>query len=116
VLDIGSNKVREIPIALVHFLPNLVQLTLVNNDIEKLPNLLGLHTNIKYLTVEGNPLKTIRRAVIEKGTEAILAYLKDKFVENRDDVVEEWALQREKVADDYTNQDYSYQKQNYAGG
>ena len=46
-LDVGTNKIREIPIALAHFMRRLTQLTLVNNDIEKLPHLLGFHKNLK---------------------------------------------------------------------
>ena len=113
VLDIGGNKIREIPIALVHYLANLNQLTLVNNDIEKLPPLLGWHKKLQSITVEGNPLKSIRRPVVAKGTVAILAFLKDKFVEGRDDVVEEWALARESTMEDYSQQDYAYNAQNY---
>jgi len=63
-------------------------LTLINNDLEKLPPLLGHHKKIRSLTLEGNPLKTIRRPVIIKGTDAIMSNLIDKFVEGRDDVVE----------------------------
>lgn len=33
VLDIGNNKVREIPIAFVHFLGSLTNLCIVNNDL-----------------------------------------------------------------------------------
>jgi hypothetical protein len=45
--------------------------------------------------VDGNPLKSVRRFVIEKGSEAILKYLADKYVEGRDDVVEQWALDQD---------------------
>ena len=112
-LDLGTNKITEIPIALVHFMRNLTQLTLINNDLEKLPPLLGNHKKIKSLTIEGNPLKTIRRPVIIKGTDAIMGNLIDKFVAGRDDVVEQWALERAKAAEDYSQDDYTYQKENY---
>jgi hypothetical protein len=46
-LDIGTNKIREIPVAFVHYMRNLNTLTLINNDLEKLPPLLGLHKKIK---------------------------------------------------------------------
>lgn len=86
VLDLGNNKIRDIPIALVHFMENLNLFNIQNNDINDrgVPNLLGLHNNIKTLSLDGNPLKSIRRAIIEKGTEAILKYLRDKYVEERD--------------------------------
>ena len=49
VLDLGTNKIQELPIALVHYMGNLNQLTLTNNDINKLPHLLGFHKTLKYL-------------------------------------------------------------------
>lgn len=33
VLDLGNNKVQEIPIAFVHFLASLGNLCLINNDL-----------------------------------------------------------------------------------
>lgn len=96
VLDLGNNKVRELPVALVHYLANLTLLNLVNNDLDKIPPLLGLHKAIKTVAIDGNPLKTIRRPVIEKGTEAILKSLRDKYVEGKDSVIEEWAMSQEK--------------------
>ena len=80
VLDVGSNKIDKVPIALVHFLPNLTSLNLSNNDLVNLPSLLGLHKNLKNLQVDGNPLKQIRRPIIERGTDAIMMYLKEKFI------------------------------------
>ena len=43
VLDLGNNKIRELPIALVHFLTNLGNLCLINNDLAVLPPLMGFH-------------------------------------------------------------------------
>jgi hypothetical protein len=34
--------------------------------------------------------------VIEKGTDAILKFLRDKYVEDRDTIIEDWALEQEK--------------------
>ena len=47
VLDLGNNKVRELPVALIHYLSNLNLLNLVNNDLDKIPPLLGQHKAIK---------------------------------------------------------------------
>jgi len=33
VLDLGGNKISEIPVALIHYLDKLCQLTIINNDI-----------------------------------------------------------------------------------
>jgi hypothetical protein len=43
--------------------------------------------------VDGNPLKSIRRPIIEKGSDSLMKYLRDKFIEGKDDIVEEWALE-----------------------
>ena len=94
VIDLGNNKIKELPIALVHYLSNMTLLNLQNNDLSQVPNLLGHHKNLKTLQLDGNPLKAVRRAVIEKGTETILKYLGDKYVEDKDSIVEDWALER----------------------
>lgn len=74
-----------------------------NNDINHLPNLLGLHPVLKTLQIDGNPMKSIRRAVIEKGADAIMKFLRDKYVEGNDDVVETWALEMEKESHEYSS-------------
>lgn len=95
LLDVGGNKITEIPIALIHFLKNLCQLTLTNNDINRLPNLIGMHKNIKNIQVDGNPLKSIRRAIIDRGSQGVLKYLMDKYVEGQDNKVEQWAIDQD---------------------
>ena len=95
MLDLGSNKIREVPVALAYFLTGLTSLTLSNNDIEKVPPLLGHHQSLTTILLDGNPLKTVRRAIIDKGSAAVLKYLKDRFVQGQDDQVEDWALARE---------------------
>ena len=93
-LDIGGNKIDEIPVAFVYYLRSLGQLTLTNNDIQRLPNMIGKHKSIKNIQVDGNPLKTIRRPIIAKGSQGILAYLHDRYVEGQDDQIEPWALEQ----------------------
>jgi len=90
-LDLGQNKIQQLPVALVFYLKNLCQLTLLNNDIQRLPHLLGRHKAIKNLQVDGNPLKTIRRPIIARGSAGVLEYLADKYVEGHDHKIEEWA-------------------------
>ena len=92
-LDLGQNKLQEVPIALIFYLKNLTQLTLLNNDVQKLPALIGKHPKLKNIQVDGNPLKTIRRPIIARGSQGILQYLADKFAEGTDDQIEAWAEQ-----------------------
>ena len=68
VIDIGNNRVTEIPIALPFYLARLTTLAMVNNDCLNLPYWLGFHKTIQAVSVEGNPLKRIRRQIVEKGT------------------------------------------------
>ena len=55
-----------------------------------------MHKKIKQIQVDGNPLKSIRRAIIDKGSQGVLKYLMDKYVEGTDDKVEQWALDQDK--------------------
>lgn len=98
VLDISNNKITEIPNALAYFLTELNFLNLVNNEVGKLPSNLGLHKSLKNLQVDGNPLKSIRRAVIDRGTAGLLQYLADKYNEDVDGGIEEWATKRKSKA------------------
>lgn len=95
VIDLGGNKLTTIPTALIHFLENLNQLTLINNDIQRLPNLIGRHKKLKNIQVDGNPLKTIRRPIIDGGSQRLIQYLHDKFSEQYDLTIEEWALKQD---------------------
>ena len=55
--------------------------------------MLGLHKRLKNVSVEGNPLKSIRRPIIAKGSAGILAYLGDRYIEENDGAAEEWAIE-----------------------
>ena len=68
VIDIGNNRVTEIPIALPYYMGKMTTLAMVNNDCLNLPHWLGYHKTIQAVNVEGNPLKRIRRQIVEKGT------------------------------------------------
>ena len=113
ILDLGNNKIKELPVALVHYLANLNLINLVNNDISQITPLLGMHKAIKTVNIDGNPLKTIRRPIIEKGTDAILKHLRDKYVEERDSVIEDWAMEMEQEEMQYSKNQYGYDKNRY---
>lgn len=94
VLDVSNNKITEIPKALAYFCTDLNFLNLVNNEVGKLPHNLGLHKTLKNLQVDGNPLKSIRRAIIDRGTAGLLQYLADKYNEEVDGGIEDWAVRK----------------------
>ena len=76
-LRLAENAIREVSPA-VRELRELDEMDLTNNDVGKLPPELGF-VALRWLGLEGNPLRSIRRAIIDKGTPAVLAYLRDKM-------------------------------------
>ena len=57
VLDLGNNKICELPTALVFYLANLQTLSVINNEIKSIPNWIGYHKRITSLQIDGNPTK-----------------------------------------------------------
>lgn len=58
----------------------LTRLDLTDNSLGSLPPRLGLlGPSLRVLELQGNPLRTIRRATLDKGTRAILDHLKDRI-------------------------------------
>lgn len=56
---------------------SLNYLNFENNNLSKLPTVLGF-MKLLGLKIDGNPLKLIKRQVIEKGTVAIMDFLRNK--------------------------------------
>ncbi|XP_021569577.1 leucine-rich repeat-containing protein 40 isoform X4 [Carlito syrichta] len=81
VLDLRDNKLKSVPDEIV-LLQSLERLDLSNNDISSLPYSLG-NLPLKFLALEGNPLRTIRREIINKGTQEVLKYLRSKIKDER---------------------------------
>ncbi|XP_057649696.1 leucine-rich repeat-containing protein 40 isoform X1 [Chionomys nivalis] len=77
VLDLRGNKLRSVPEEM-SLLQSLERLDLSNNNISSLPCSLG-NLHLKFLALEGNPLRTIRREIIAKGTQEVLKYLRSKI-------------------------------------
>ncbi|CAO2600540.1 Leucine-rich repeat-containing protein 40 [Lemmus lemmus] len=80
VLDLRGNKLRSVPEEM-SLLQSLERLDLSNNNISSLPCSLG-NLHLKFLALEGNPLRTIRREIIAKGTQEVLKYLRSKIKGN----------------------------------
>jgi len=58
----------------------LTELDLGNNAISSVPPVVGLmHPTLRRLQLEGNPMRTIRRPIVAKGTPAVLEYLRDRI-------------------------------------
>lgn len=52
------------------------RLDLTNNDLNSLPPGLGALGGLNALALEGNPLRSVRRDIISRGTAAILKHLR----------------------------------------
>ena len=57
----------------------LEELNLADNAITALPPRLGTLASLRVLHLQGNPLRSIRRPVLEKGTQAVLEYLQSRI-------------------------------------
>lgn len=93
VLDLRGNKLRSVPEEMA-LLQSLERLDLSNNDISSLPCSLG-NLHLKFLALEGNPLRTVRREIIAKGTQEVLKYLRSKIKDDgtsQNDSVPETAM------------------------
>jgi Leucine-rich repeat (LRR) protein len=89
IFDVSNNQISNISDSIFHK-QSLNYLNVENNNISKLPTVIGF-MKLLGLKVDGNPLKLIKRAVIEKGTVALMDFLRTKhsgdppikFIENQ---------------------------------
>lgn len=79
VLLASSNQITSIDVTGLLKLPQLGSLDLSNNNISNVPPELGNVTSLKSLNIEGNAFRNPRHAVLLKGTNYILEYLKDRI-------------------------------------
>lgn len=85
-LTADENSITEID---VEHIRGLESIGLSNNDIGRLPPRLGLLEEIRRLDVGGNRFKVPSWSVLQRGTPAVLAWLKDKIpAGERDDRLE----------------------------
>ena len=81
VLDLRDNKLKSLPDEIVN-LQSLERLDISNNELSTLPFALGTLPHIKSLMVDGNPMKSIRRDIIQRGTVGLLKYLRSRIDDN----------------------------------
>ncbi|KAK3236377.1 hypothetical protein CYMTET_53481 [Cymbomonas tetramitiformis] len=79
ILNLSDNKISSVP-DVITCLTELREMNLTNNDISTLPNEMGLMgPKLNSLLLEGNCLKSIRRPILAKGTQAVLEYLRQRL-------------------------------------
>ncbi|XP_018577027.1 leucine-rich repeat-containing protein 40 isoform X2 [Anoplophora glabripennis] len=78
ILLLNDNGIEEINVEGLKKLKRLASLNLCNNNIHHVPPELGNMTQLS-LELKGNPFRQPRYAILEQGTDSILAYLRDKI-------------------------------------
>ncbi|XP_076578731.1 leucine-rich repeat-containing protein 40 isoform X2 [Chaetodon auriga] len=79
VVLLGNNQVNGVDPCRLMKLVHLSTLDLSNNDLLKIPPELGLCTSLRCLSLEGNPFRTPRTAIMAKGTDAVMEYLRSRI-------------------------------------
>jgi Leucine-rich repeat (LRR) protein len=70
-MDLSNNKI--VSLGNIYAATSLRTLLLENNEIDNLPAELSHLSNLQTLSLHGNPQRTVRQAVLQKGVTAILA-------------------------------------------
>ena len=78
ILELRDNKIVALPDNIISF-GKLERLDIANNNISKLLPEIG-NMSLKALVLDGNPLKSIRRDIISRGTQAVLKHLKSRII------------------------------------
>ena len=76
-IDVSSNNLQKLPENLGRCI-NLRALDASNNDLAELPCSLGTLPKLQRIALDGNPLRSVRRDVIERGCEAVKAFLRTR--------------------------------------
>lgn len=75
----SNNQVGGIDALQLRALVHLSTLDLANNDIMQVPPELGNCTSLRALMLDGNPFRNPRAAIVAKGTDAVLEYLRSRI-------------------------------------
>lgn len=79
ILLISDNQIMELNIDGLKNLKRLATFDLTNNNINRVPPELGNLKQIRCLELKGNSFRQPRYAILEQGTETIMAYLRDRI-------------------------------------
>ncbi|KAG7999378.1 Leucine-rich repeat-containing protein 40 [Nibea albiflora] len=76
---IANNQVNGVDPGCLIKLVHLSTLDLSNNDMLNIPPELGMCTSLRCLSLQGNPFRTPRAAILAKGTDVVLEYLRSRI-------------------------------------
>jgi Leucine-rich repeat (LRR) protein len=80
-LNLSGNKFKTLP-QQIPYLTKLKSLTFDENRLVVLPPVLGTITSIDKLSFKGNPVESPPQDIVDRGTDAILSYLRRLYVAN----------------------------------
>lgn len=78
LVDISNNQLTSVDF-LIPLKQSLARLDAQNNNISRLPPELGVFAKLTSIVLDGNPLRSIRRDVVAKGTFELMKFLRDKM-------------------------------------
>jgi Leucine-rich repeat (LRR) protein len=78
-LLLSDNRIAVLPPAALAALTALQELDVSNNALTALPPQLALLPHLRSVSVSGNILRTLRRSVLDRGTPALLDYLRTRL-------------------------------------
>lgn len=76
---LGNNQVGGVDAGRLKALVALSTLDLSNNDLLNVAPELGLCMSLRCLSLDGNPFRTPRAAIVAKGTDAVMEYLRSRI-------------------------------------
>lgn len=82
LLNLDGNQLTGLPPEIGQ-LTNLTTLNLDDNQLTALPPEIGQLTKLELLSLEGNPLTSPPPEIVEQGTQAVLAYLRERLEASR---------------------------------
>jgi len=77
MVEVASNALKTLPEALGRCI-NLRAIDASNNNLAELPCSLGSLPKLQRLVLDGNPLRSVRRDIIERGCDAVKAFLRTR--------------------------------------
>lgn len=84
ILKLSDNKIKILSDEVL-LVTKLERLDLTNNDLTQISPYISNMPNLKVLNLDGNPIKSIRRDIINRGSAAVLKYLQTRIPSDQKD-------------------------------
>ena len=83
ILALRGNKIRDFPEEVAISMKDIERLDLANNDLSIIPAQFGLKDSLKSIVLDGNPLRSLRRDVVARGTVFIKQWLVSRLPQDK---------------------------------